>query len=217
MPQNERLHYQDGFIMQLCQLSLCIEILNARVCFQGPTVFKTYLCNLGLCLFGSYWKKLNGWKKDAQLIIQKGGWAQVRSTILYSYLFFGGGGRVVKNVLYTLLLWILITLSLFLGCEKTKESWTEYSICPGDWQNPALNPRVSCCYWQTANSLHCRQSWCSTGPSGSTGKLYTGWIWCICVLTGFLNQPKTVWLSLSIILIIGICNMIGMKVQVNFR
>lgn len=142
-----------------------------------------------------------------------------KSGVLFCILIFflGGGGRVVKNVLYTLLLWILITLSLFLGCEKTKESWTEYSICPGDWQNPALNPRVSCCYWQTANSLHCRQSWCSTGPSGSTGKLYTGWIWCICVLTGFLNQPKTVWLSLSIILIIGICNMIGMKVQVNFR
>lgn len=102
----------------------------------------------------------------------------------------------------------------FLGREKTKGPWTEYSICPGDWQNPPLNPRVPFCYRQTADSLHCRQSWCSTGPSGSTGKLYTGWT---DVLTGFLSQPKRVWLSLSLILIMRICNMISVKVQVNFR
>lgn len=101
-----------------------------------------------------------------------------------------------KNALCTLLLlYVLIMLSLFLGCKKTKESWTEYSICPGDWQNPPLNPRVSCCYRQTAISLHCRQSWCSTSASGSTGKLYTGWD---DVLTSFLSQPQIIWLSLSL-------------------
>lgn len=101
-----------------------------------------------------------------------------------------------KNALCTLLLlYVLIMLSLLLGCKKTKESWTEYSICPGDWQNPPLNPRVSCCYRQTAISLHCRQSWCSTSASGSTGKLYTGWD---DVLTSFLSQPQIIWLSLSL-------------------
>lgn len=64
---------------------------------------------------------------------------------------------------------------MFLGCEKTEKSWAEYSICTGDWQNPAPDPGVSGCYWQAADSLHCRQSGCSTGPSGSTGKLDTGW------------------------------------------
>lgn len=120
-----------------------------------------------------------------------------------------------KNALCTLLLlYVLIMLSLFLGCKKTKESWTEYSVCPGDWQNPPLNPRVSCCYRQTAISLHCRQSWCRTSASGSTGKLYTGWD---DVLTSFLRQPQSIWLSLSLMLLRGICNTISLKVQVNFR
>lgn len=35
------------------------------------------------------------------------------------------------------------------------------------------------------------------------------------VFTGFLNQPKSVWLSLGLSLK-RICNMISMKVQVNF-
>lgn len=117
-----------------------------------------------------------------------------------------------KNVLYALLLWMLITLLLFLGREKTEKSWAEYSICTGDWQSPALDPRVSGCYRQTVDSLHCRQGGCSTGPSGSTGEFCTAWAH---VFTSFLNQPRSVWLSLSLALK-RICNMISMKVQANF-
>jgi len=39
MPQNERLHCQDGFVTQLCQLPLCIEILNACTGFSGSCIF----------------------------------------------------------------------------------------------------------------------------------------------------------------------------------
>lgn len=129
-------------------------------------------------------------------------------------LHFWRRKRKWKNVLCALLLLVLIMLSLFLGCEKTKESWTEYSICPGDWQNPPLNSRVSCCYRQTADSLHCRQSWCSTSASGSTGKLYMGWN---DVLPNFLSKPKSICLSHSLIPLRGSGNTISLDVQVNFK